>query len=196
MRGALRAERPVHVLFTGVPSSAKTMFLLELARLGAPYILGSQATKAGIAEVLFDLEPQLLLVDEIDRIGTKDIAILLSLMQPGIVSETKAGRCREVRLQTRVFAASNTTKMPRELLSRFMVLFFKPYSREEFLEVTTHLLLRTEKVEPEIASYVAHKAWEVRGVPDPREAVRIGRLAKSRAAVDRVCEVLLKYSVS
>lgn len=39
---------PVHVLFTGVPSSAKTMFLLELARLGAPYILGSQSTKAGI----------------------------------------------------------------------------------------------------------------------------------------------------
>jgi len=31
---AIKSEKPVHVLFTGVPSSAKTMFLLELARLG------------------------------------------------------------------------------------------------------------------------------------------------------------------
>jgi len=67
------------------------MFLLELARLGAPYVLGSQSTKARIADVLFGLEPQILLVDEIDRIGTKDIIILLSLTETGIVSETKHG---------------------------------------------------------------------------------------------------------
>ena len=68
------------------------MFLMELARLGAPYVLGSQASRAGIAELLFTTEPRILLVDEIDRIGTRDISVLLSLMATGIVSETKHGK--------------------------------------------------------------------------------------------------------
>ena len=112
--------------------------------------------------MLFDLEPQLLLVDAIDRIGTKDIAILLSLMQTGIVAETKAGRHREARLQTRVFAASNTTHMPRELLSRFMALLFRPYSHEQFLEVTTNLLRKSEGVDPDLASYIGTEGLERR----------------------------------
>jgi len=94
VRRVLKAEKPVHILFTGVPSSAKTMFLIELSKVGAVYILGSQASKAGIADILFDLEPKLLLVDEIDRIGAKDIAILLSLAETGIVSQTKHGNRR------------------------------------------------------------------------------------------------------
>ncbi|NWF78138.1 MAG: AAA family ATPase, partial [Chloroflexi bacterium] len=78
----LKADKPVHLLFSGVPASAKTMFLMELSQIkGAVYILGSQSTKAGIAETLFELKPKLLLVDEIDRIGAKDIAVLLSLAE-------------------------------------------------------------------------------------------------------------------
>lgn len=146
VRQAILSEKPVHLLFTGVPSSAKTMFLLELSRLGAPYMLGSQSTKAGIAEVLFDLEPQILLVDEIDRIGTKDITILLSLTETGIVSETKHGKHREVKLNTKVFAASNTPRMSPELISRFMVLCFNPYQRHEFLTVTVNVLRKRENV--------------------------------------------------
>ena len=195
VRRAIDSEKPVHVLFTGVPSSAKTMFLLELARAGAPYVLGSQATKAGVADLLFDTEPQILLVDEIDRIGSRDIAVLLSLAQTGIVSETKFGRRREVKLDTRVLAASNTLKMPPELLSRFLVLQFKPYSKAEFLTVAANVLKKQENVDGDLAGYIAEKVWALpRRFPDPRQAVRIARLARSKEEVDDVLEVIARHS--
>jgi len=179
VRQTIQSEKPVHFLFTGVPSSAKTMFLLELARLGAPYILGSQSTKAGIADILFDLEPQILLVDEIDRIGTKDITILLSLTETGIVSETKHGKRREINLKTKVFATSNTLKMSPELTSRFMVLRFKPYTRDEFLAVTANVLRKRENIDGDLASYISEQVWQLpHGFGDPRQAVRVARLAK------------------
>lgn len=195
MRQVLASEKPVHVLFTGVPSSAKTMFLLELARCGASYILGSQSTKAGIAELLFDAEPEILLVDEIDRFGRKDIAVLLSLTQTGIVSETKSGKRRETRLVTKVFAASNTLRMAPELLSRFMVLHFKPYAKEEFLVVATNLLRKGEGIDGDLASYIAERVWELSpSFPDPRQAVRVARLAKTREDVDSLLQVIMRHS--
>jgi len=196
VRQALTTERPVHLLFTGVPSSAKTMFLMELSQLGAPYILGSQATKAGIADLLFDIQPEVVLVDEIDRLGTKDIAILLSLMETGIVSETKYGKRREINLNTKVFAASNTTNMPRELLSRFLVLYFKPYTEAEFLKVASNVLRNRENLDGGLADYVAEKVWRFsrREFADPREAVRLARLVKTREDVDRILEVMSRYS--
>jgi len=195
VRQVLESEKPVHVLFTGVPSSAKTMFLLELARLGAPYVLGSQSTKAGIADLLFDTEPQILLVDEIDRIGTKDIAVLLSLAQTGIVSETKHGKRREVHLNTKIFAASNTLRMAPELLSRFMVLQFKPYSKADFLMVATNLLRKRENVDGDLASYIAERVWGMpQRFPDPRQAVRVARLAKTKHEVDELFEIMVRYS--
>lgn len=192
----LAVDRPVHLLFTGVPASAKTMFLMELARLkGAVYILGSQATKAGMAETLFTLRPGLLLVDEIDRIGTKDIAILLSLAETGIVSETKSGRRREIRLNTRLFAACNSLNLPKELISRFLVLTFQPYAREEFLQVATRILVTRENTEENLASYIAQQVWQLpQPFPDPRQAVRIARLARTKEEVDNVLSIVMRYS--
>jgi Holliday junction DNA helicase RuvB len=191
VKRVLRSEKPVHMLFTGVPSSAKTMFLLELSKIGAVYILGSQATKAGIADTLFDLEPKLLLVDEIDRIGSKDIAILLSLAETGIVSQTKHGQRREVKLETKIFAASNSLGMPPELISRFLVLRFAAYEQAEFAKVTTRILVKREGIEPRLAEYIASKVWRMQSsFPDPRQAVRVARLATTKDEVDRLIEVL------
>jgi Holliday junction DNA helicase RuvB len=194
IRQVLKAEKPVHILFTGVPSSAKTMFLIELSRVGAVYILGSQASKAGIADILFDLEPTLLLVDEIDRIGTKDIAILLSLAETGIVSQAKHAKRREVKLETKIFAASNSLNMPAELISRFLVLRFPPYAKAEFSTVTTNILVKREGVEPNLAEYIASRVWQLKSsFPDPRQAVRIARLAATREEVDRLIEILNRF---
>jgi Holliday junction DNA helicase RuvB len=194
VKRVLKAEKPVHILFTGVPSSAKTMFLIELSRVGAVYILGSQASKAGIADILFDMEPKLLLVDEIDRIGTKDIAILLSLAETGIVSQAKHAKRRELKLETKIFAASNSLNMPAELISRFLVLRFQPYAEAEFSTVTTNILAKREGVEPGLAEYIASRVWQLQlSFPDPRQAVRIARLATTREEVDRLIEVLNRF---
>jgi Holliday junction DNA helicase RuvB len=192
---ALTCEKPVHLLYTGVPGSAKTMFLLELSRLGASYILGSQSTKSGVADLLFDFEPAILLVDEIDRIGNKDISVLLSLTATGIVSETKHGNTREITLQTRVFATSNTIRMAPELLSRFMILQFKPYARDNFLMVATNVLRKREGVDAALAAYIAERIWALPArFADPRQAIRVARLSKTKEEVDQVIEFMKNQS--
>ena len=194
IRRVLNSEKPVHVLFTGVPSSAKTMFLLELARCGAPYVLGSQSSKAGIADLLFDVQPELLVIDEIDRFTRKDLAVLLSLTQTGIIAETKMGKRRETKLSTKVFAASNTLKMAPELLSRFMLLHFKRYSNDDFMQVVKNLLQKREGVDEELAAYIAEKVWERSPQsPDPREAIRLARLGKTREDIDWVLGTQWRY---
>lgn len=195
LQKVLKVER-FHVLLVGPPASAKTVFLLELARLpGSFYCLGSATTKAGIAETLYEQRPRILLADEIDKFETKDIAILLSLAETGIVRETKVSKQREVRLNTSIFAAANSAKgMPKELLSRFRVLYLPPYTEKEFIESSTKVLIEREKVEPDLASYIAERAWEVSR--DVREAVRIGKICRNRDEVDEDIRLMEKYGTA
>jgi Holliday junction DNA helicase RuvB len=194
LKKVLKAER-FHVLLVGPPASAKTVFLLELARLpGSFYCLGSATTKAGIAEILYEQRPRILLADEIDKFETKDIAILLSLAETGIVRETKVSKQREVRLNTSIFAAANSAKdMPKELLSRFRVLHLPPYTKEEFIDASTKVLVERQQVEPDLASYIAERAWEVSR--DVREAVRIGRICRDGDEVDEDIRLIEKYGL-
>lgn len=188
----LKAER-FHILLCGSPASAKTLFLLEMSRLdGSFYCLGSTTTKAGLAEILCEQRPRILLADEVDKFEAKDIAILLSLAETGIVRETKFGKQREVRLNTNIFAAANTTKgMPKELLSRFRVLYLPEYTKEEFIEATRKVLIEREKAEMKLASYIAERVWEIsRNI---REAVRIGKICQTREQVDADIKLLRKY---
>lgn len=93
---------------------------------------GGCGAKAGIAEILYEQRPRIRLADEIDKFENKDIAILLSLAETGIVRETKISKQREVRLNTNIFAAANSTRgMPKELLFRFKVLYLPEYTREK-----------------------------------------------------------------
>jgi Holliday junction DNA helicase RuvB len=134
---SLSSERPVHLLLVGPPASAKTLFMLECMRLERSYFtLGSHSTKSGMIDYLFDKRPRYLSVDEIEHMPMKDQTALLSLMEAGIISETKFQKTRNTHLKTWVFASSNATdRMLTPLLSRFVVLHFKQYSFGSFHEV-------------------------------------------------------------
>jgi len=131
-----------------------------------------------------------------DRVGTRDIAVLLSLMETVVVSETKYGSRREIKLGSKVFATSNSTNMPRELLSGFTVLHFRPCQEAKFLVVAAAVLTRRENVEPCLASYIAGRMWQLSRsrLADPTEAVRIRCLARTGEELDRVLEVTGRYS--
>ena len=81
--------------------------------------------------------------------------------------------------------------MPKELLSRFRVLYLPPYTKEEFIDASTKVLVERGKVEPDLASYIAERAWEVSR--DVREAVRIGRICRNRDEVDEDIRLIEKY---
>ena len=122
-------------------------------------------------------------------------AILLSLAETGIVRETKVSKQREIRLNTNIFAAANSAKaMPKELLSRFRVLHLPQYTKEEFIYASTKVLVEREQVEPDLASYIAERAWGVSR--DIREAVRIGKICRNRNEVDEDIRLIDKYGMA
>jgi hypothetical protein len=122
-RMALNADCAIHVLLVGPPASAKTMFLTSLMQLKNSYFAdGAHSTKAGMIDYLFENKPRFLLIDEADKMAPKDQALLLNLMETGIVSETKCGKTRSAQIKTSVLATSNNTKcLSAPLLSRFFV---------------------------------------------------------------------------
>jgi MoxR-like ATPase len=85
---ALRSQGANHILLSGPPASAKTMFLLSLRRhlKDSDFIDGENATKAGIIDYLFNNHAPYLLLDEIDKMSPRDQTFLLNLMETGIVT--------------------------------------------------------------------------------------------------------------
>jgi Holliday junction DNA helicase RuvB len=191
---SITSQKPVHILLVGPPASAKTLFMLECMRLDRSYFtLGSHSTRSGMLEYLFERRPRYLIVDEIEHMGIKDQTALLSLMETGILSETKFQKTRNTQLKTWVFATSNSTeRMLTPLLSRFVTLHFKRYKFESFHEVATHMLVQ-EGVGTKLASKIANAVWWKMKSKDIRNCLKIGRLAKTEEDVDWIVNTLKNY---
>src|SRR5918992_1026541 len=193
-RMSLSSEKPVHVLLVGPPASAKTLFMLECIKLERSFFtLGSHSTKSGMIDYLFKDRPRYLIVDEIEHMPMKDQTALLSLMETGIIAETKYQKTRNTQMKTWVFATSNgTERMLTPLLSRFMVLHFKQYKYENFREIAVHILAQ-EGISSEIATACADAVWLKMKSKDIRDCIKIGRLAKMKEDVDWIASTLKNY---
>jgi holliday junction DNA helicase RuvB len=200
-RMALKSDEPVHVLLVGPPASAKTIFLEALLhKLGnnqAYFAIGSSSTKAGVLNMLFIKEPKYLMLDEIDKMSASDQASLLGLMETGELVETKVGKTRSVKLKTWVFATANTTtKLSKPLLTRFMVFSLKPYTYEDFEEVTVHVLGRRYNVKMDLAIVIASAVWHKMGTPNIRQCIKIAKMTKKKEDVDWLIDTMKKYQDS
>lgn len=176
---AIDAESPVHVLLSGPPASAKTMFLMELNRLpDSYYALGSTLTEAGLSNLLFVYQPKVLIIDEIDRLPGSEIGTLNSLMATNRVVTTKYNKTRFMEVNTKVFGAGiKVDRLPQDLLSRFIKLKFAPYTEKEFMSVSTTVLTIREGIVPDRAEQVARAVWQMHGErSDIRQVVSIARL--------------------
>jgi holliday junction DNA helicase RuvB len=93
--------------------------------------LGSGATGAGMINACFGRKPRFLLVDEIEDLRLSDQAALLSLMQSGVLVETKISKTRRVEIKCIVIATCNSTqKLRKPLLSRFAIINVPDYTKE------------------------------------------------------------------
>jgi replication-associated recombination protein RarA len=180
-RMALESESTTHILLTGPPASAKTMFLQSLLQhlKNSYFVDGGNATKAGIIDYLFENRPRYLFIDEADKLAQKHQTFLLNLMETGIISETKYAKTRETKMDTLVFATSNDPrKLSPALLSRFFVVHVEPYTYDQFYEITLSLLRIQSKIAPTIAAAVWNTSKNL------RDCVRIGRLARTEEDVE------------
>lgn len=194
---SLVAEKPVHCLLYGSVASAKTLILEDLVRLPhSTFVLGSSLTRAGLFEVLFNEHPKYLVIDEIDKIDdSENLAALLSLMHKGYITETKYRRHRTLRLKTWVFASANDiSRLPKELLSRFLLLRFRDYTDDEFREVSINVLREQENIPENLAVYMAVKVLHELNSRDVRDSIKCARLLreKNKEEVDKIILILEK----
>jgi len=188
---SLKARKPVNILLYGPPATAKTLFLSELARLpNSKYILGSSSTRAGILDYLIEYKPTYLIIDEIEKMKGEDYAVLLSLMETGIVTRLKKNMREDVMLKTWVFAAANDIKrLPQELKSRFLKFFVKPYTVEEFKKVAKAVLSK-DGLGEDMVTYLVDRVSKYS--TDVRDAVLISRLVKSKEDIDSVIKIVFE----
>jgi len=188
----INSKRPVHLLLVGSPGSAKTMFLTQIMRhyKGSYFVVGSNTTKAGLVNQLFESRPKFLLIDELEKMSAADQTSLLHLMETGIISETKINKTRQMELTSWVFATANSCeKIIRPLLSRFAVLEVPEYTFAEFTEIAVTRLAR-ENVNEYIAKIIAQKAWTELGSRDIRDVIKVARLASNIQEIPFVIKML------
>lgn len=193
LRASLTAERPVHVLLTGPPALAKTLFLWDIERTAgekALWLVGSAISKAGLWDLVAERQPKVLLVDELDKVNAADTAALLSIMEGGRMVRAKRGRQLDIKVEPTVIAATNVeSRLSPELRSRFAVRKLSAYGREEFRTVVKGVLFRREGVSPPVAQEIAEQL-DGRS-QDVRDAVRVARLARN-LGTQRAVELLLE----
>jgi MoxR-like ATPase len=191
---AILSKRPIHILLVGSPGSAKTIFLTEIMRhyKESYFIVGSNTTKAGLVNQLFERRPKFLLIDELEKMSVTDQTSLLHLMETGLISETKINKTRQMELTSWVFATANSSeKIIEPLLSRFAILEMPEYTFEEFTEIAVSKLTK-EKVNKQVASVIAEKVWNELDSRDIRDVIKVGRLAGSSEEVSFVVNILKK----
>ena len=192
LTACLLAEKPVHVLLAGPPALAKSLFLWDIERLAgerAIWLVGSATSKAGLWDVVAEKQPQILLIDELDKMNAADTAALLSLMESGRLVRAKRGRELNMSNQLRVVAASNRlSTLSPELRSRFAIQKLTAYNRSDYLSVVKGVLVTRENLDEELAGEVARRLDGLS--QDVRDAVRVARLAP-RLGIDKATKLLL-----
>jgi len=195
LRACLLAEKPVHVLLAGPPALAKSLFLWDIERIvgeRAIWLVGSATSKAGLWDIVADRQPQILLIDELDKMNAADTAALLSMMEGGRMVRAKRGRELNLHNQLTVVAASNRLRLlSPELKSRFAIRTLSAYSWEDFLTVVRGVLASRENLSPEVAEEIAR---QLDGrTQDVRDAIRVARLAP-QLGVTRAINLLMEGS--
>jgi Holliday junction DNA helicase RuvB len=197
LRASLLAEKPVHVLLTGPPALAKTLFLWDIERAGgekAIWLVGSATSKAGLWDLVAERQPKILLIDELDKMNAADTAALLTMMEGGRLVRAKKGRELNLSNPLWVVAASNRMNLlSPELRSRFAIRRLNAYDRDEFLVVVRGVLVRKEGLSPELADEVAQRLDGLS--QDVREAIRVARLSP-QLGVEKAVKLLLGDSIN
>jgi Holliday junction DNA helicase RuvB len=185
---SLNSDEPVHILLVGPPGQSKTLFLkciLEtFGEKKAFFTVGGNASKSGLIDMLFDLQPKYLLVDEIEHLKPEYQTTLLSLMETGILTQTMHSKVRHTQLKTWIFVTSNgTKKLSEPLLSRFRVMYLNEYEFSQFYEIAVRKLL-AEGLDKKAADEITISVWEQLPNPNIRNCVQMGRLVRNEPDIE------------
>jgi hypothetical protein len=197
---ALEVHRRTNFLLEGPPACAKSL-ILEGVRSVVPDALiafGSRTSAAGLSDKLFEMQPSVELLDELEKMPNDCWAVLLGVMESGELIEVKSRKSRGVKLNCITIGACNSSaKFPREFLSRVALhIHFPKYTRDEFIEVCEGFLSRSGGCPEDIARMIGQGVYD-NELGDVRKARGVWDLMNesSQEEVTRVIELMLKYGV-
>ena len=193
---SINSEEPIHIALAGPPASAKTIFMKCLMVLPNSYFVdGSNMSKSGLIDYIFNNNIKYLLIDEIDKISPKDQTVFLNLMETGIVSETKFNKTRKIETKISIFATCNDlSKILHPIRSRFLSLILKEYPYEEFHKIVTQLLSK-KNLNQKIIDEVVHAVWYTIKSKNIRDCIKIAQMAKSVDDILFLVKIYEKYNV-
>src|SRR4029078_680386 len=196
MKSFLSTE-PIHVLLSGPPATSKTAFLLNMLNglQDTFYVYASGASGPGIIDRFFESKIRYLLIDEIDKLKKADQAVLLNVMETGILSETKLkGKTRQKKLWLSIYATSNNgEKLSSPLRSRFMELQLQEYDFREFAEISCHLLKKRYDMDVSLSEKIVDSVWNKMNSKNIRDVIKMGKLVSSSSDIDWLTDVQKKY---
>ena len=130
---------------------------------------------ADLIDVLFDMRPKYLLVDEIEHLKHEYQTALLSLMETGILTQAMHSKVRHIHLKT----VQRNFQNP----CRFRVMYLNEYEFSQFYEIAVKKLV-PEGLDKEAADEIAISVWEQLLNPNIRNCAQIGHLVKNEADVE------------
>jgi len=193
LKRAITTDDITNVVLFGPPGSAKTVFLMCVSKLeGGKFISGKPTSGPGVLDVMFQETPRFMLIDELDDMDNDTQRVLGQYTETGIVDETKSGKTRKMKTNTKTFASANH---PENVLGaikdRFLDLHFDAYDKGEFEDVCRHVLPKNEGCTEEEAEKIAKAVWDIEGEGRVRKAIQAARL--SRGDPEKVVSVLDEY---
>lgn len=197
MKRAMTTDDITNILLVGPPGSAKTVFLMAIQKEmpDAKFVTGKPTSGPGVLDTMFKETPKFMLIDEMDDMDPEVQEVLSQYTETGIVDETKMGKNRTLKTNTKTFGSANTTEsIVPQIEDRFLTLYFEPYTKEEFIEVCTHILPRNEGKDAEESEKIAEEIWRVYEEGLVRKAIQVARL--SRGDPEKVIDVIDEYSPS
>src|SRR5215471_5051404 len=169
----LSSEENFNLLLVGPPASSKTQFLMEImkAREGKTVYFDATNTTNRILQVLEKEKPEIVLLDELDKLRNFAEKSLNFLESGRIKVDQKKCQMDFELKGCKVFATANeVNRLSKPLQSRFRKLFLPRYTEEQFLDVSEKVLPKTS---PSIARYIGEQVWKSGG--DIRDCISIGK---------------------
>lgn len=189
---ALQADAPVHLLLCGVPGTAKSLIADTIATLpGTSRVVGSGASRSGLADLLYNHRPRRLIFDELDKAHAQDYSILLELMERGTVTMTKVGKTYSIPINCMVVATANWwDRIPKEHMDRFELITFREYTDMEFTATAIAVLQTHHNIEHSFAQKIASACLNELNSKSIRQVIRMARMCKDEKELDEYLEDL------
>src|SRR5215813_485626 len=157
----LSSEENFNLLLVGPPASSKMQFLMEIikARNSKTVYFDATNTTNRVLQVLGEEKPEIVLLDELDKLPRNFAEKLLNFLESGRVKVDQKNYEMDFELKgCKVFATANEiNRLSKPIQSRFRKLFLPGYTEEQFLDVSEKVL--SHKVSPSIARCIAANVW-------------------------------------